>query len=168
MERRALWVALGAFLWFALAPGTVVGLIPFWLTGWRVEKPFLATPALRVVGAFTILVGLGSLVECFVRFAVKGLGTPAPVAAPTRLVVSGQYLHVRNPMYVSILAVVLGESLVLGSIALFRYAVLLWLVFHLWVVVYEEPTLSSRFGSSFELYRQNVRRWLPRVWPWDA
>ena len=166
-ERRAPWILAGALVFFVLAPGTVAGLIPFWLTGWRVERPFLDASILRVAGACVIVAGVGSLLDSFARFVFVGLGTPAPVAPPTHLVVSGQYRHVRNPMYVAILVIVIGQSLVLGSGDLLQYAALLWLVFHMFVVLYEEPRLSSRFGPSYQAYRQNVGRWLPRVRPWD-
>jgi protein-S-isoprenylcysteine O-methyltransferase Ste14 len=96
------------------------------------------------------------------------LGTPAPVAPPTRLVVAGQYRHVRNPMYVATLVIVIGQGLVLWSAALLGYAVLLWVLFHLFVVFYEEPALGTRFGASYDAYRRNVRRWWPRIRPWAA
>jgi protein-S-isoprenylcysteine O-methyltransferase Ste14 len=167
-ERRAPWILIGSLLFLVLVPGTVAGLVPFWLTGWRVEKPFLGASILRVAGASMVFVGLGSLLDSFARFVFLGLGTPAPVAPPARLVVSGQYRHVRNPMYVAILVIVIGQSLVLGSGVLLQYAGLLWLLFHMFVILYEEPRLGCQFGASYQAYRQNVRRWWPRVSPWDA
>jgi len=165
MTSKIARVLLGAVLFFALAPGTVAALIPYALTGWRVEGAFPGGAMGRVVGAVLILGGVASLVESFARFALVGLGTPAPVAPPTQLVVSRQYRHVRNPMYVAILAIVLGQSLVLGSAKLVAYAALLWLVFHAWILGYEEPKLTRTFGSSYQAYRQKVRRWWPRVRP---
>ncbi len=164
-ERRAAWVAIGSLLFFALAPGTVAGLIPFWLTGWRVEGPFSGASIFRVAGALIVFAGLGSLVECFARFVLVGLGTPAPIAPPTRLVASGQYRYVRNPMYLAILGIVVGQGLVLGRVVVLQYAALLWLLFHAWVVLYEEPTLSAQFGASYQEYRHHVRRWWPRLRP---
>jgi protein-S-isoprenylcysteine O-methyltransferase Ste14 len=165
-ESRAPGRLVASLLFFALAPGTVAGLIPFWLTGWRVDKPFPGASLLRVAGAAMVLAGLASLLDSFARFVLVGLGTPAPVAPPTRLVVSGQYRHVRNPMYVAILIIVVGQGLVLGKGVLLEYAALLWLLFHLFVVLYEEPGLASRFGASYQAYRRSVRRWWPRVTPW--
>ena len=167
-ERRASWILLGSLLFFVVAPGTVAGLIPFWLTGWRVEKPFLGAWILRVAGAVMIVAGVGSLLDSFARFTFVGLGTPAPVAPPTRLVVSGQYRYVRNPMYVALLVIVIGQSLILGSVLLLQYAALLWLIFHTFVMLYEEPKLNSQFGASYQVYRRNVRRWWPRMKPWHA
>jgi protein-S-isoprenylcysteine O-methyltransferase Ste14 len=102
------------------------------------------------------------------RFATIGLGTPAPIAPPTRLVVSGQYSYVRNPIYVAILVMLVGLSTILGSTVLLQYALVVWGFFHAWVLIYEEPTLAAQFGPSYEAYRQNVRRWWPRVRPWSG
>ncbi len=132
------------------------------------QPPLLEIPALRIAGGALLIAGLAILLECFGRFAIVGLGTPAPIAPPTRLVVSGYYRHVRNPMYVAILGIVVGQSLLLGSGALLPYALLVWLVFHVWVMVYEEPTLAAQFGASYETYCSHVRRWWPRVKPWSA
>lgn len=149
-----------------VAPGTVAGWVPFWLTKWRMRPPLLGASGLRVVGATLVIVGLASLVESFLRFAIVGLGTPAPLAPPTRLVISGQYRHVRNPMYVAVLAIVIGQGFVLGSVVLLRYAVVVWLLVYAFVLLYEEPTLRAQFGPLYDAYRQNVRRWWPRIRPW--
>lgn len=162
------WHLVASLGFLALVPGAVVVLVPYWLTGWRVEEPFLGVPGLRALGALMVFAGLASLLDSFARFVFVGLGTPAPVAPPTRLVVSGQYRHVRNPMYVAVLALVVGQGFVLGSGALLPYAALLWLLFNAFVVLYEEPRLASLFGESYEAYRRNVRRWWPRIKPWAA
>lgn len=156
--------ALGAAAFFVVAPGSVAGLAPYLISGWRVAHR-LPEPA-RLAGAAMLAVGLASVVESFVRFVVRGLGTPAPVAPPRRLVVSGQYRHVRNPMYVALVAVVLGQALWLGSAALAAYAAALLLIFHLRVVTYEEPRLTEQFGAEFAAYRRGVPRWIPRTTPW--
>jgi len=166
-ERRAWSAIVGSLAFFLLAPGVVAGVVPFLLTRWRVQPPFVGIPA-RVVGALLIILGLASLIEAFGRFAFVGLGTPAPVAPPTRLVASGQYRYVRNPMYMAVLVVVVGQALLLGSTLLLRYAVLVWIAFHAFVLLYEEPKLRSRFGPSYEAYRTNVRRWWPRLRPWGG
>ncbi len=167
LERR--WGAVaGSLVFLVLVPGTVAGAIPFWMTGWRVHPPLLGLPALRLVGAVLALLGLASLVDSILRFALVGLGTPAPVAPPTRLVVSGQYRLVRNPMYVAVVAIVLGQGLLLGTVGLVSYAVVLWVFFEAFVLLYEEPALRARFGASYETYRRNVRRWWPRLQPWTG
>jgi protein-S-isoprenylcysteine O-methyltransferase Ste14 len=166
-ERR--WGAVtGSLVFLVLVPGTVAGAIPFWMTRWRVHPPLLGLVTSRVVGGLLVLVGLASLVESILRFALVGLGTPAPVAPPTRLVVSGQYRLVRNPMYVAVVAIVLGQALLLGSAGLLRYALALWGLFFAFVRLHEEPALRARFGASYEAYCRNVSRWWPRVRPWSG
>ena len=162
-DARRLAAALGSAIFFCLAPGTVAGLVPYLLTRWQTEP---VPTAVRLLGGVLIAAGLLSLVESFARFVVKGSGTPAPVAPPTELVVSGQYRLVRNPMYVAIVCIVGGQALVLGRSVLAMYAVGVWLLFHLWVLIYEEPHLRRRFGASYETYCTQVQRWLPRVRPW--
>jgi len=167
-EGRAWRAVVGSFVFFVAAPGTVAGWVPFRLTHWHMEPPLLGLPASRVAGGMLVIAGLASLVESFLRFALVGLGTPAPVAPPARLVISGQYSHVRNPMYVAVVTLILGQSLAFGSVVLLRYGVVVWLLFHAFVLLYEEPTLRARFGPAYESYRRNVGRWWPRVRPWSG
>ena len=112
--------------------------------------------------------GVVGLVECFGRFALKGRGTPAPIAPPENLVVSGLYRHVRNPMYVAVVCAIVGQALLFGSVVLLEYAGVVWLVFHVFVLGYEEPALRQQFGSLYAAYRENVRRWWPRLTPWQG
>ena len=114
-----------------------------------------------------LVAGVIVLVGAFARFVMEGLGTPAPVAAPERLVVGGVYRYVRNPMYVAILAAIVGQALILGRLALVVYATLLWLITAAFVRFYEEPTLTRRFGADYEAYRRAVPAWWPRLRPWD-
>jgi protein-S-isoprenylcysteine O-methyltransferase Ste14 len=158
---RALAV-LGSLGFLVLAPGTVAGYVPWAITGWRAQPPFFGWPASRAAGGVVLVAGLAVLLDAFARFALEGRGTPAPVAPTECLVVSGLYRHVRNPMYLAVLAVILGEAFVLGSRALVLYAALVGLGFHLFVVIYEEPTLRRRYGAAYEAYCATVRRWLPR------
>jgi protein-S-isoprenylcysteine O-methyltransferase Ste14 len=97
---------------------------------------------------------------------VEGLGTPVPVAAPERLVVGGVYRYVRNPMYVAILAIVVGQALLLGQLGLLLYAAGIWVIAAAFVRFYEEPTLTRRFGADYEAYRRAVPAWWPRLCPW--
>ena len=153
-------------MFFCLAPGGVAGLAPYLISGWRQAAEVPA--AARGVAVALIVIGLAVLVECFVRFVVRGRGTPAPVAPPTQLVVSGLYRHVRNPMYVALVAIVAGQAVWLGSRPLALYTVVLWGLFHLRVVSYEEPVLRRQFGAAFEAYRSGVPRWVPRLSPWRS
>jgi protein-S-isoprenylcysteine O-methyltransferase Ste14 len=166
VNRRA-GALIGSFVFFWLAPAMVAGYVPWLLTRWRVEAPLLGVPAGRPLGYLLVIAGTAVVVESFCRFALKGLGTPAPIAPTTHLVVSGLYRYVRNPMYLGVLIVVLGQALILGSAVLVRYAVFLWAASFAFVVLYEEPALQRRFGASYTEYRANVRRWLPRLTPWE-
>jgi protein-S-isoprenylcysteine O-methyltransferase Ste14 len=157
---------VGSFVFFWLAPGIVAGWIPYLLTGWRPQPPLFGLTAGRLLGGVVAAGGLVCVIECFARFALKGRGTPAPVAPTEDLVVSGLYRHVRNPMYVAVVALVVGQALILGSPDLLIYAGVIWLLFHLFVLVYEEPTLERQFGASYQVYRANVPRWWPRARPW--
>jgi protein-S-isoprenylcysteine O-methyltransferase Ste14 len=155
--------AAGSAAFFALAPGVMAGLIPFWLTGWEVAHTW---PALRVLGAALIAAGLVVLVQAFVRFVVEGLGTPAPVAPTEHLVVGGLYRYVRNPMYVAVAGTIVGQALVLGRPALLLYAAAFVAVTAAFARWYEEPTLRERFGAEYEAYRRAVPGWWPRRRPW--
>lgn len=154
--------AIGSTLFFFLAPGTVAGFIPWLISGWRLPAP----NALTVLGAVIMLIALIMLVECFARFALQGHGTPAPVAPTQHLVVSGLYRFVRNPMYVAVVGLILGQALVFQSAALAGYALIVWLAVHSFVYFYEEPTLRRSFGDEYERYCKAVPRWLPRLTPW--
>jgi protein-S-isoprenylcysteine O-methyltransferase Ste14 len=155
-----------SFVFFWLAPGVVAGMVPWLLTGWRAERALLGFEVGRLAGGLAVIIGVAILVDCFSRFALEGRGTPAPVAPTVRLVASGLYRYVRNPMYVGVLAVIVGQSFLLGRVVLLVYAALVWLAFHTFVVVYEEPTLARQFGRSYDAYRTHVPRWLPRLDPW--
>ncbi|NEX94099.1 isoprenylcysteine carboxylmethyltransferase family protein [Caulobacter sp. 17J65-9] len=163
MTRKA--AALGTLL-FLLAPATVACLVPWWISGWWIGPPLLGLELGRWIGAALTVAGLGLLLDCYARFVLQGFGTPAPVAPPSRLVVGGVYRHVRNPIYVAVTAVVFGQGLLFGSAALLAYAVLVWLVSHLFVLLYEEPDLRRRFPDDYPAYVAGVPRWIPRLTPW--
>jgi len=155
--------AAGTGLFFLLAPCVVAGLVPCWLTGWRVHH---AAVGLRVAGVALIAAGAPVLVEAFVRFAREGRGTPAPVAPTEQLVVGGLYRYVRNPMYLAVLALILGQAAVLGQPVLLWYAGFVAAAVVTFVKLYEEPALSGRFGARYDAYRRPVPGWWPRLRPW--
>jgi protein-S-isoprenylcysteine O-methyltransferase Ste14 len=158
--------ALGSVVFFLLAPGVVAVLVPWWLTGWRVkELPYWAP--LRVIGVALLAAGAVVLVGAFVRFVVEGIGTPAPVAPTRHLVVGGLYRYVRNPMYLAVLAVIVGQALALGQPVLLLYAAVIAAAFVLFVRGYEEPTLRRQFGERYEAYQRAVPGWWPRRHPWE-
>jgi protein-S-isoprenylcysteine O-methyltransferase Ste14 len=152
--------AAGSALFFAVAPGIAAGLVPWLLTTWQAHDWWL--PA-RVAGAVLILAGIPVLVHAFVRFVVEGLGTPAPMAPPERLVVGGLYRYLRNPMYVAVAATIVGQALLLGRVVLFAWAAVFALSVWSFVHWYEEPTLHRRFGAEYDEYRRTVPAWCPRL-----
>jgi protein-S-isoprenylcysteine O-methyltransferase Ste14 len=159
--------AVGSAVCFLVGPGMMAGLIPWLLTGWQVREPvpYYWAP-MRVLGVILLVAGLLVLIQAFVRFVMEGLGTPAPIAAPERLVVGGQYSYVRNPMYVAILAIIVGQALLLGQLGLLLYAAAFWLIAAAFVRWYEEPALSRRFGADYEAYQRAVPAWWPHLRPW--
>ena len=157
--------ALGSFVWLVLAPGTVCGLVPWMITGWR--SPGGSASWVDVLGWLLMLAGAAVLAHAFVAFAWHGRGTPAPAAPTERLVVVGTYRYVRNPMYVAVLALVLGQVLLFASWGLFAYLVVLGITVSAFVITYEEPTLREAYGPAYEEFCANVPRWLPRLTPWQ-
>jgi protein-S-isoprenylcysteine O-methyltransferase Ste14 len=163
--RRA-FALLGTALFLVLAPGCVAGLVPWWISRWQFRAPFTGYAPLRAIGVVLIAAGAYVVLDSFARFALQGLGTPAPVFPTKRLVVKGFYCYVRNPMYVAVGAVNLGQALLFGDIRVFAYALFFWFLAHLFVLVYEEPTLRKAFGAEYDTFRTNVPRWIPRLTPW--
>jgi protein-S-isoprenylcysteine O-methyltransferase Ste14 len=155
--------AFGSAAFFVLAPGIVMGLVPWLLTGWRLRDPLPHWAPVRIVGAALVVAGTLLLAQAFVRFVVEGLGTPAPVAAPERLVVGGLYRYVRNPMYVAGLAVIVGQAMLLGQLGLLLYAAAVGAASFAFVHFYEEPALRRRFGEPYERYLREVPGWWPRL-----
>lgn len=162
---RTSTAAVGSAVFFVVAPGTVVGLIPWLITHWEFHSPAPYWIVAQVVGVLLICVGLVPVVSAFVAFANAG-GTPMPVAPPPRLVVSGVNRYIRNPMYVGILLVIIGQALLFGSLGLLIYAALAWVVVAAFVRWYEEPTLTHQFGADYQEYRRAVPAWWPRLRPW--
>jgi protein-S-isoprenylcysteine O-methyltransferase Ste14 len=160
--------AVGSAAFFLLAPGVVAGLVPWWLTGWRATDPLPAWAPLRTLGSMLIAGGVVVLMHAFVRFVAEGSGTPAPVAPTRRLVVGGAYRHVRNPMYLAVVATIVGQALVLGQPALLLYAALVGGLSAAFVRWYEEPTLRAQFGAEYQAYRRAVPAWWPRLRPWTG
>lgn len=154
---------LGSALFLVLAPGTIAGLVPWMIVRWPAPIPSVVLAAL---GGLVMALGAVLLVECFTRFALQGLGTPAPVAPPQRLVVSGAYRHVRNPMYVAVVSLILGQAALFASSPLLAYGAVVWAAFHAFVLAYEEPTLRRQFPQDYAAFVDAVPRWVPRLTPW--
>ena len=165
MLRKVLAI-IGSALFLVVAPGFVAGLVPWWISHWHLRPPFFGLSLFRFAGGLLIAVGAIGLVDSFVRFAVQGLGTPAPVFPTRHLVVTGLYRYVRNPMYVGVASAIFGQALVLGNVTLLEYGGVVWLLFHIFVLAYEEPTLRASFGSEYTDFCAAVPRWIPRLTPW--
>ena len=135
-----LFAILGSALFFVIAPGTILGLGPWLITRWRFESPAWEALPLRVVGALLMVACVPIILESFARFALEGLGTPAPVAPPRHLVVTGVYRHVRNPIYVALTSIIVGQALLFGNVVLFGYAAIWVFVFNLAVLVQRSPS----------------------------
>jgi protein-S-isoprenylcysteine O-methyltransferase Ste14 len=146
---------LGSTVFFFAAPCVVAGLVPWWISRWPAPRFW---PVLVVV-----LAGVVVLIRAFVRFVREGRGTPAPVAPTERLVVGGDYRYVRNPMYVAVVAVILGQALLFLDVWLLIYATVTWAVMASFVHWYEEPVLRKRYGRQYDEYCRAVPAWLPRL-----
>ena len=158
---------IGSAIFLVIAPGIVAGYVPWRICRWRAEAPLLGISGFRYVGVLLIAAGLAILLDSFGRFALQGLGTPAPVFPTRYLVVTGLFRYVRNPMYVSVVSLILGQGMFFGSIRLLEYGVAIWAAFHLFVLTYEEPTLRKAYGPEYEQFCTNVPRWIPRFRPWQ-
>jgi len=150
---------LRTLIFAALVPATFLVLIPAMIlniTGTEGEGG-----ALRLVGLVPMILGIAILAWCFAGFIVEGEGTPAPYDPPSRLVTGRLYGWMRNPMYVGVTTILLGEALFYGSVVLLAWAAVAWIAFNFFVVLYEEPTLQRRFGPAYETYVERVPRWIP-------
>jgi len=159
---RKFLAVVGSAVFLVIAPGFIAGWVPWWISHWQVEAPFFGIQLFRYVGAALLTLGLAGLLDSFLRFALQGIGTPAPVFPTRHLVVSGLYRYVRNPMYVAVVSAILGQGLLLGNLKLLEYGGLVFLLFHLFVLVYEEPTMKATFGAEYESFCARVPRWIPR------
>src|SRR3954469_21255028 len=128
---------LGSALFFVIAPLVLAGFVPWWVTQWEFRPAFFGIDLTRILGGILIIVRVPGLADSFARFALEGLGTPAPIAPTENLVVTGLYRHVRNPMYVAVVAVILGQAILSGDLRLLAYGGLIWLAFHAFVLTYE-------------------------------
>lgn len=159
--------AIGSAVFFLAAPGTVAGLIPWLITRWQSREVGPWWLAAQMVGVVLIAAAIAVVVHSFARFVSEGRGTPAPVAAPDRLVVGGLYRYVRNPMYVGVTGAILGQALLLARWELAVYAAVVAVAFTTFVTLHEEPALTRQFGEQYTDYRRNVSRWWPRLRPWQ-
>jgi protein-S-isoprenylcysteine O-methyltransferase Ste14 len=165
MTRTTAVVFSGIFA--VVAPGTVAGIVPWWISRWKLQLPFLHFYGFRIIGIILILASLPALLDSFARFALQGIGTPAPVLPTRHLVVTGLYRYVRNPMYVAVIGLIAGQALLLGNRTLLSYGMFVWLAFETFVILYEEPVLRRTYAAEYEEFCRNVPRWIPRLSAWN-
>ena len=159
---------VGSVVFLFVAPGLLGVFIPWYTTGWHMVEPLFGFEPVRWLGGALIVFCAAVLLDSFARFALQGRGTPAPIYPTVTLVVSGAYRYVRNPMYLAVTALIAGQGLLIGCLPLLIYALAFIVVTHIFVLVYEEPTLRSTYGAQYEAYAAAVRRWLPRLMPWQS
>jgi protein-S-isoprenylcysteine O-methyltransferase Ste14 len=163
---RRLASIIGSAVFLVIAPGTVAVLVPRWISHWKVLPPLLGFFGFRIVGILMAACGAGVLIDSFARFALQGLGTPSPVMPTKHLVITGLYRYVRNPMYVGVFSMIIGQALLFGNLRVLWYGVAVGVAVALFVLLYEEPTLRRTFGSEYDEFCANVPRWIPRLSPW--
>jgi protein-S-isoprenylcysteine O-methyltransferase Ste14 len=151
---------LRTLVFTVFVPGFWTVLVPYWIVGRRARLDLRGT---GIAGWLLVAVGVALYLTCaFWGFAFRGKGTPAPIDPPKKLVVEGPYRVVRNPMYWSVLFVMLGEALAFRSLPLAEVTCVFFACAALFVLVYEEPTLRNKFGADYEAYCRQVPRWIPR------
>src|SRR5215469_7615936 len=151
--------------WGLALGGTFGYLLPYALGDWHFHQPLPHWVVAQVIGGMLIAAGIVPLAQSFVDF-IRADGTPVPVASPPRLVVSGFYRYVRNPIYVGFLVVLLGQVLLFGSLGLLKYTAVAFCIGAAAVRFYEEPVLTRKFGTEYQAYRRAVPGWVPRLHPW--
>lgn len=154
--------ALKSLVFFLLVPVLLIGVFPYWLA--QSDMELFNPGVLRYLAVPLWIVGTAGMVWCFWDFTVKGRGTPAPIDPPKELVATGLYRYVRNPMYVSGLIALAGWILWSPSFSIILTPLIFFIAAHLFVTLYEEPTLKKKFGKPYEDYIKRVPRWIPRFW----
>ena len=160
--------AIASAVFFLLSPGVELVLAPWLLTGFDTADGLPGGPVPRVLGALLVVAGVAVIASAFARFVGEGRGTPSPAAPPARLVVSGAYRHVRNPIYVATAAAIAGEGLLLRQPVLLLAAAAYVAALATWTRLREEPALVERFGADYVRYHGAVPGWIPRLRPWSG
>jgi len=165
---------LNTLLFTIIVPGTVAVLIPRWLIGGYFRPPARVLTSIgwtmvgwtmivcAMIGGALIVIGAAIYFRCAWEFAVRGLGTPAPIAPTKFLVTTALHRYVRNPMYIGVFLAILGQGIFFRSAHVAEYAIAMICIAHVFVLTYEEPTLHRQFGESYDEYRRTVPRWIPK------
>ena len=152
---------LKTLLFTLVIPGSVTVLVPYLLLSSGAAAQPGVPRGVRLVGAILIALGASLYGRCAWDFTFVGGGTPGAWDQPKVFVATGLYRFVRNPMYVGVCLILIGEAIAFGSRKLLAYAAVVWSIFHMFVVFYEEPTLARKFGETYENYCRTVPRWIP-------
>src|SRR5215831_18344787 len=148
-------------LFTILQPGMVAGLIPYWILGDKVQNAFRQTLQFyHYAGALTFLIGFLIMLTCIINFAVRGRGTLSPADPTKKLVVTGLYKFSRNPMYVGVILILIGEAIFFQSVELWLYLLLIFIAFNAFIIMFEEHRLKKDFGEEYSRYCKKVRRWI--------
>jgi protein-S-isoprenylcysteine O-methyltransferase Ste14 len=157
-----MFVLVRAVIYAAFFIGFVLVYLPARFLSWSGIVAPATTGAPQIAGMIMVTIGTVIAFWCVFTFVFIGKGTPAPFDPPRRLVICGPYRFVRNPMYIGAGITLAGVALFYESLSIFIYTCLFLLMTHLFVVLYEEPTLRRTFGDEYESYCHRVRRWLPK------
>lgn len=167
---RHMWILFKTLIFTLLFPGTVAVYLPYWI----LAHSTVAAQAgpVRYVGLLPLAAGIAAYLWCAWDFVAAGDGTPAPMDPPRLLVVRGLYRYVRNPMYIAIVSILIGESIFFHSLNLLIYSYAVFLLFNIFIIFYEEPALKRKFGEKYAEYCEAVPRWMPGKRPsrsgWDS
>jgi len=156
------WLAVRSLIWTILLPGVMAGVLPWRYFGLRQVHPQLRNPV-DLLGLLAIAAGTVLLGACILEFARSGRGTLSPVDPPKELVVRGLYRFVRNPMYLSVITILIGECLLIRARPMLLFTAIWFVAVNLFVLGYEEPTLRREFGAPYERYVRQVGRWIPTM-----
>ena len=162
-DRPPLWAVFGTIVAAPLFIALVIVYVPYTLSGWWFAPAFFGWVPSRWIGVALILIPIPVLLDFLARFVGEGHGTPMPMAPPQRLVLGGSFRFVRNPAYLAAVVTLVGQGLLFASVPILIYAGAMLLVFHAFVVGYEEPRLRREFGAAYDAYCRRVLRWLPRI-----
>ena len=144
-----------------LHPGLAAGLVPYWILGNKARRTFIEPLQFyQVTGILLFSIGVIMLFNCIFRFAIEGRGTLSPADPTKKLVIKGPYKYSRNPMYIAVMIILIGEAIFFNSFNLWIYLSFVFLVFNLFIMLVEEPRLKKDFNEAYFQYCQKVRRWL--------
>jgi len=160
-NRKTVSLLLSSLFFTILQPGLVAGLIPFWILGSQVRKVLKDSFEIQqYFGLILFIVGFIILIDCIVRFALEGRGTLSPADPTKKLVVKGLYRYSRNPMYVGVVSMLIGEAIFFEGGRFWYYVAAITIAFNLFILLVEEPRLKRDFGAEYDLYCEKVRRWI--------